>query len=391
MSYFAVLFLVCIVYCKESRGSLTLPHKSMNSKYPDIGLVKSSNMKGLMSLRGGSILTEVSLPTVKVILQLSLTLFNVLCWAIPLKSQNFSQNTFYLGIANAFSCGIFLMLSFGHMIPHAVAELESLHMDSGIAFKFTLLGYLLIFSMEKIFFNSHSMLHSVTGGHSHGHSHGHSPVDIAGTTSPSVDHDHSHDHSHAAGQDHCEICDTIPATHTANSGRGSSLSPNAAVLLLLAMAIHSLFETMALGLASDIPSAIFMAASVGLHQPAESVALLVAFLKTSMSRAAIGRWLSLYSCIGPLGVSAGVLISRMSSPFFSAAIVAMTAGTFLYVAATEIITEEFEECEGVDKWARYAGLLSGVGLIYAVTRITESWDGHGHSHGHHHHHIHSHD
>ena len=37
-----------------------------------------------------------------------------------------------------------------------------------------------------------------------------------------------------------------------------------------------------------------MATSIGLHQPAESLALLVAFLKTNMSKATILKWLGLF-------------------------------------------------------------------------------------------------
>jgi hypothetical protein len=78
---------------------------------------------------------------------------------------------------------------------------------------------------------------------------------------------------------------------------------------------------------------------IGLHQPAESIALLVAFLKTSMPRKEIMGWLALFSCVGPLGVTTGVLISKIATPFMDGIIVAITAGTFLYVGATEIVGE----------------------------------------------------
>ena len=43
---------------------------------------------------------------------------------------------------------------------------------------------------------------------------------------------------------------------------------------------------------------VSQAASIGLHQPAESIALLVAFLKTSMPRSQIMKWLALFSAVG---------------------------------------------------------------------------------------------
>lgn len=270
-------------------------------------------VNSLLLIKGGSISTlseKISLPTLKLILQIALTGFNICCWALPLRSRNFSQNKFSLGIANAFSGGIFLMLAFSHMMPHSAEIFESIGLSGDNTFKFTLLGYLSVFFFEKILLDSHSMLHSASTS-SDGHDHG----------------PDSHGHQ---GHDECKVCST------ASVEGGGSLSPSSAILLLLAMAMHSLLETMALGLATDKASAVFMAASVGLHQPAESLALLVAFLKTSMSRAAIVKWLAAYSAIGPLGVTAGVLISQIASPFFSAVIVAMTAGTFLYVGATEV-------------------------------------------------------
>jgi ZIP Zinc transporter len=85
-------------------------------------------------------------------------------WAIPLRNKNLTKNSKLLGLANAFAGGIFLMLAFGHMLPHSVGVLESIGKDRNIAFKFTLVGYLLVFFIEKIAFNSHAMMHDAEAG-----------------------------------------------------------------------------------------------------------------------------------------------------------------------------------------------------------------------------------
>ena len=73
------------------------------------------------------------------------------------------------------------MLAFGHMLPHSVGVLESIGKDRNIAFKFTLVGYLLVFFIEKIAFNSHALLHDAmedkSGEHS-GHSHSQNKIDL---------------------------------------------------------------------------------------------------------------------------------------------------------------------------------------------------------------------
>jgi zinc transporter 1/2/3 len=80
----------------------------------------------------------------------------MLSWYIPLKNKNLTNNSSLLSLANAFSGGIFLMLAFGHMMPHSIEVLKSLDKDINITFKFVLFGYLLVFFIEKIAFNSHS-------------------------------------------------------------------------------------------------------------------------------------------------------------------------------------------------------------------------------------------
>jgi solute carrier family 39 (zinc transporter), member 1/2/3 len=97
-----------------------------------------------------------------------------------------------------------------------------------------------------------------------------------------------------------------------------------------------LFETLALGLASDGPAASVLAASIGIHQPAESLALLVTFMKTSMKKRDIMKWLSMYSAVGPVGLVLGMVIRHLSDPAVEGVILAVTAGTFLYVGATEV-------------------------------------------------------
>ena len=105
----------------------------------------------------------------------------MLSWAIPLRNKSLTENSKVLGLANSFAGGIFLMLAFGHMLPHSVGVLESIGKDRNIAFKFTLVGYLLVFFIEKIAFNSHALLHDAmedkSGEHS-GHSHSQNKIDL---------------------------------------------------------------------------------------------------------------------------------------------------------------------------------------------------------------------
>jgi zinc transporter 1/2/3 len=123
-----------------------------------------------------------------------------------MKNKNFTQNEAALGVANAFSGGIFLMLAFGHLLPHSTAVLEEIGKDRSFAFSCALFGYLMMFFVEKILFNSHAILHSVM--------------------------DHGHDHSHK----HDQCCENN-LTSVTRVEKGA-LSSSSAIILLLAMSLH---------------------------------------------------------------------------------------------------------------------------------------------------------
>lgn len=74
----------------------------------------------LLRIRGGQSTDGLSLTSLKIVLQVSLSLLNVACWALPMRNKNLSQNSNILSLANCFAGGIFMMLAFGHMIPHSI-------------------------------------------------------------------------------------------------------------------------------------------------------------------------------------------------------------------------------------------------------------------------------
>ena len=137
---------------------------------------------------------------------------------------------------------------------------------------------------------------------------------------------------------------------------------------------------MALGLADTFRDGALLTASIALHQPAESIALLVAFLKSGLSHQEILTYLSIFSCMGPIGVALGMAVNEYAAPVVDAAMLAVVAGTFVYVGATEVIPEEWEDSK--HKWKKFAALMTGIASIAAITQYTMSLGGHDHSHAH---------
>ena len=271
--------------------------------------------------------------------------------------------------------------------------------------------------VEKVAFGeAHATIHSILDhGHEHNHHHDHhesvkngDPALSHSTTSTEVLRQVSQEgflppHIEAEASmasettmlhdSHAQTTGTtgsILATESVESAprmrHKNPLSHRSALILLAAMSFHSFFEAMALGVASDLQGSVLMATSIGLHQPAESMALLVAFLKTNMPNSSIMRWLGLFSLIAPVGLVTGMYVSSMSSPWLEGCIIAATAGTFLYVGATEVVNEEFEVTEGSEKFLKFASFVGGIVSILAISKFSEGFGEGNHHHHHHHHH-----
>ena len=121
------------------------------------------------------------------------------------------------------------------MIPHATHGFEGTGLPENLPYFLTLSGYMLIFFVEKVAFDAHHIMQDEGDGHAHGGGSASAP---------------------AKGGD--EVA-TAAAPAPPPSGRS-------AVILLLALGVHALMETMALGLSSNKLSAGLLAMSIGLHQ-----------------------------------------------------------------------------------------------------------------------------
>jgi zinc transporter 1/2/3 len=72
--------------------------------------------------------------------------------------------------------------------------------------------------------------------------------------------------------------------------------------------------------------------------------------------------------MGPIGVALGMAVNEFAGPIVDAVMVAIVAGTFVYVGATEVIPEEFEDSK--HKWKKFTALMSGIISILIITQYT---------------------
>ena len=214
------------------------------------------------------------------------------------------------------------MLCYGHLLPESISLLlstsgssRSSDSDSNKvitkALLYCLFGYMLMLFIEKVAFNTSHHNHDSDNNDNNNNVSNHNTSSKINSTTHSNNNDDS-------------------------SNSNSSSSIKSAIALCSALSIHSFFEAMALGISTDITSATMMTTCISLHQPAESIALLIAFLKSGINHQKIYIYLSLYSLVAIVGVITGVLVNKMASSNIEGIIMAITAGTFIYVGATEV-------------------------------------------------------
>lgn len=116
---------------------------------------------------------------------------------------NACKSVKFLGLANAFSGGLFLAIALIHILPEAAEDFDGWWAERypekkvvPVPFILVFCGYTFILLVDKVMFDSHALLGD--HGHGYGHGHGHGGDDHGHEES---EHGHDHGHGHG-GHDH---------------------------------------------------------------------------------------------------------------------------------------------------------------------------------------------
>lgn len=101
-----------------------------------------------------------------------------------------------------------------------------------------------------------------------------------------------------------------------------------------------------------------IALGVGLHKIPECLALSFSLLEQPKKKAL--TILAIFSFASPLGIAIGIIMTDQS-PIIQSVFIGLSAGTFIYIAASEIIVEEFSV--SLYKLRKYAAFLIGIGFF----------------------------
>lgn len=150
-------------------------------------------------------------------------------------------------------------------------------------------------------------------------------------------------------------------------------SPNfwRAFLTAFSVAIHVVFESLSLGLGSSWPVVLNTFLAIAAHKWATAASLGVKFEKERLRLMQSVVLIVLWSAVTPAAAGIGAAIDGGVSDKVTGVLLALSAGTFLYIGALEVNAEEFVE-DKRDRLPKALVTTLGVGVIMAVTAILSS-------------------
>lgn len=304
--------------------------------------------------------------------------------AVPfmLERCNLGKRISYL---NAFAGGAFLALGILHIMPEAVKLLneQEVHIQLngrpfGVTYLLTFLGYLIILFCE-----------GVLSGDSHQHLPGECEIlsneeRKEGKGSCTTKSSQSDEHDVDGPLDALEAGGTLElATTSAVASRerprqgstGSDHRPiesgrksfdSGAFFMMLALAIHGLFEGAIVGASSDVSMMWMMTAVVLGHKWAEAMLLMCQLLERNVSLPTTCLLLGAFTGSSPLGVLIGAILAA-EGKLASGICNALGAGTVLYIAS-EISGSAFHGCRK-GRFLQFLTYCSGSTLVLGLTLL----------------------
>lgn len=326
------------------------------------------------------------------------------------------KNRVLMGIANAFSGGVFLAIALMHILPEAASEYdEYLNKDTeeehageeeeghdhahefALPYALAFIGYALILLIDKVVFDTHSLTHQShdqckdvqeapkeTDRNMLENSQEEDVKDSASRNSQFVSkmsgalHDGGQEEPNQGIQVNAivENCKeekdqenqskVMNESETKSTATSSNINTRklfnfTPIVLMIGLSIHSIFEGIVFGLEGDIKNLWSYILAISLHKWAAAMSL-----GFSMSKSFKGQnllvfiLLTIFSIATPLGIAIGMLASD-SSVLTEVILSSLAGGTFLYIACSEVIVEEFSNPK--HKYLKMGMFLVGAALI----------------------------
>ena len=136
-------------------------------------------------------------------------------------------------------------------------------------------------------------------------------------------------------------------------------------LLLSVLSVHSLIAGATLGLEGAAGAYMLILVAILAHKGFAAFSLGVSFVEAALPAPRYRRLLIFFSFTTPLGVILGTLaataLQDRTALLFEAIFDGLAAGTFLYVATMDLMSETF--AERAARWGKFSSLVAGFALM----------------------------
>ena len=105
-----------------------------------------------------------------------------------------------------------------------------------------------------------------------------------------------------------------------------------------------------------------LAIGIMIHEITAAIALGTSFVKAGFTSCELFWILTVFTLITPTGIIIGMIIAEKSTALVDMIFFAISAGTFFYVACTEIIVNEFKNNKNM-MWKMLSVTLGGLTIV----------------------------
>jgi len=299
---------------------------------------------------------------------------------LPLRWERFRKSSTIISLASAFSGGLFLGVGILHLLPEAAESFEKgLDTEFPWANFICVVCFAFILFIEKVVFAS--FIH-----HDHGHGHdedGHAHIPLLPSKENKenniINTDDADDIDQKKAQRKSSVIHQV-AKEAKRSSIGSfhekepKLSKFTPYILQIAIGIHATFEGLAIGIAPDYAGCLGIALAVVCHKWAEGLTLGLAFFKADVDLKMSTIMIAIQAVMNPLGIFVGWILSGKGY-VITGIFQSISAGTFLYIAAGEVIVNEFNlKRHRFLKFVLFCVALAFVTSLYFIEQLTEGGD-----------------
>lgn len=360
---------------------------------------------------------------VKVLVLFALLILTFIFGIIPVFLKKFFRKhadterhrTLYQTVLSLLSCyaaGVFLATGILDLLPSVRVDIGTTLNNFNIFTSFPIAEFVMMFGLfvilivEQIVLHvkerhteetpeTKPLLHNHSRRHSHIHHHHHHHRHTGQQNNPTRAYSHSISSDHSiggisdepftssfGGNTPCTGCEenlTSPNEDIGEDDANHELVPEhehsslRALMLMVALSLHSIFEGLAVGLQHKTEEVVSIFAALLVHKSILSFCLGMNLVQSRLSYAGVVRSILFFALTAPVGIGIGIgimdLWSSTTSLLVQGILTGIACGTFLYVVFFEVLPSEFNCHE--HRLLKVLFLLLGFATVTGVLFISD--------------------